>query len=180
MSYNSILVSLLVTLAINTAIADEQDIKNNLSQQRLSLSVSLNAAQASITSCKEQNISVSASVVDSNGLLTLSLRGDGASPLSMILSQRKAYTAANFLKDTTQLADLSDTAVGRSEGILMSAGGVLIKVENVVYGAIGISGAATGGKDHECAQAGLLAVTDSLKSLVPKAVELTKELDQTK
>ena len=152
-----------------SVFADEAITVNSHIQHNLSLSNALTAAQASIESCKAQGIFVSVSIVDSNGLLRVLLKADSASPLSTTLSQRKAFTAANFRKNTTLLADLSDTAVGRSEGVLMSAGGVLIKVDEVIYGAIGVSGADTGAKDDECAKAGMLAITESLKKISPKA-----------
>jgi uncharacterized protein GlcG (DUF336 family) len=153
-----------IAIALCTSLtSQEAAVASSISQQQLTLSAALQAAQASIESCKSQGIAVSVSVVDSNGLIQVKLKDDDASPLSTRLSQRKAFTAANFRKDTTLLADLSDTAVGRSEGILMSAGGVLIKVDEVTYGAIGVSGSASGAKDDECAKAGLLAITDSLK-----------------
>ena len=111
-----------IAIALCTSLTSQEAVvASSISQQQLTLSAALQAAQASIVSCKSQGIAVSVSVVDSNGLIQVKLKDDDASPLSTRLSQRKAFTAANFRKDTTLLADLSDTAVGRSEGILMSA-----------------------------------------------------------
>lgn len=174
------ILGLLALLYITPVYADNNGLENSVAQHRLSLAKALQAAEVSVVSCRKQNLNVSAAVVDSSGLLQVLLRDTNASPISTILSQRKAFTAANFLKDTTQLADLSDTAVGRSEGILMSAGGVLIKVDDVVYGAIGVSGAATGAKDDECAKAGLQAITKSLSKKAPKDSEVNKEEDDSK
>lgn len=154
--------SLSFMLSLSSGAAEDSGLANSVVQHKLSLASALQAAQVSVTSCRKQNLNISAAVVDSSGLLQVLLRDTNASPVSAALSQRKAFTAANFLKDTTQLADLSDTATGRSEGILMSAGGVLIKVDDIVYGAIGVSGAATGAQDDECARAGFMAISQSL------------------
>jgi len=163
---NKLALGLLILLSLEPLSAEDDGLKNSIAQHKLSLAIALQAAQVSVVSCRKEGLAVSAAVVDSSGLLQVLLRDTNASPISTTLSQRKAFTAANFLKDTTQLADLSDTAVGRSEGILMSAGGVLIKVDDVVYGAIGVSG--TGAKDDECARAGLEAITKSLSKQIPE------------
>lgn len=166
-----------VLFFLNASVADDNGLANSIVQHKLSLATALQAAQVSVTTCRKQNLNISAAVVDSSGLLQVLLKDTNASPVSVSLSQSKAFTAANFLKDTTQLADLSDTAVGRSKGILMSAGGVLIKVDDVVYGAIGVSGAATGAKDDECARAGFTAIAESLAKPV---AEKSKETEEAK
>ena len=174
-------VILVASLAASPTLHSEESDTANAVQHKLSLSTAIIAAKASISSCSAQGINVSVSVVDSNGLLQVLLKSDLSSPLSTTLSQRKAFTAANFRKDTTQLADRSDTAVGRSEGVLMSAGGVTIKLDDVVYGAIGVSGADTGAKDDECAKAGLLSIVDLLKKKAPAESEsIDKETDAKK
>ncbi|MGB1311516.1 MAG: GlcG/HbpS family heme-binding protein [Leucothrix sp.] len=153
---------LFVSLCLNPLWAEDDGTDNSVVEHRLSLATALRAAEISVISCRKQGLNVSAAVVDNSGLLQVLLRDTHAKPVTTSLSQRKAYTAANFSKDTTQLANLSDTAVGRTTGILMSAGGVLIKVDDVVYGAIGVSGSDTGAKDDECAKAGLLAISKGL------------------
>ena len=164
--YKCVLGVLALTLS-TTLTSEESTAVKNLTSHSLSLNSALTAAQASIENCDTQGISVSVSVVDTNGLLRVLLKADGASPLSATLSQRKAFTAANFGRNTILLADLSDTAVGRSEGVLMSAGGVLIKIDEINYGAIGVSGADSGAKDDECAKAGVSAITAILSDLKP-------------
>jgi uncharacterized protein GlcG (DUF336 family) len=168
---NKWILGLLAVSLCSPLASEDAAVVKSITQQHLTLNTALIAAQASIESCKAQGIAVSASVVDGNGLLKVMLKADTASPLSTGLSQKKAFTAANFRKDTTLLADLSDTAVGRSEGILMSAGGVLITVDEITYGAIGVSGSASGAKDDECAKAGVLAIAESLKGEPPEVEE---------
>jgi uncharacterized protein GlcG (DUF336 family) len=49
------------------------------------------------------------------------------------------------------------------EGTVGAAGGVPIRIENEVIGAIGVSGAPGGEKDEACANAGIAKLQDSLK-----------------
>lgn len=172
---------LLTLMNVGPVAAEDNGLASSVVQHHLSLATALQAAEVSVVSCRKQGIQVSAAVVDTSGLLQVLLRDTNASPISTTLSQRKAYTAANFLKDTTQLSDLSDTAVGRTDGVLMSAGGVLIKVDDVVYGAIGVSGAATGAKDDECARAGVEAIAESLaKAEAEEDESVSKSTDKSK
>lgn len=152
---------------------DNSTTKNNVQVDQLSLASAVQAAQVSINTCREAGAKVSAAVVDRNGLTQVILRDTFSSPISVELSRKKAFTAANFSKNTTQLANLSDTAVGRTDGVLMSAGGVLIKLDDTIYGAIGVSGAETGAIDDSCAKAGAKAITDAITA--DKAQALEKE-----
>lgn len=156
---------LAITLAVLVSaplIADDSEIDNTTLFSQLNLAAALEAAQTSIAECRKDSQKVSATVVDRNGLTQVILRDTHASAISSELSRKKAYTAANFSKNTTQLSDLSDTAVGRSHGVLMSAGGVLITVDNVIYGAVGVSGSSTGAKDDLCAKAGAQVIIDAI------------------
>jgi uncharacterized protein GlcG (DUF336 family) len=93
------------------------------------------------------------------------LRDTLAAHLTIEISKRKAYTAANFNAATSTLEDRADTAVGRFDDLIMSAGGVPINVGGFIYGGIGVSGAPSGETDEMCAQAGLDAVAEDLEML---------------
>ncbi|PWQ93859.1 GlcG/HbpS family heme-binding protein [Leucothrix arctica] len=168
----SLVLSLAVILTTPLIAADNSGIKNTTLFHQLSLASALEAAQSSIAECRKDTQNVSATVVDRNGLTQVILRDTNASAISSELSRKKAYTAANFQKNTTQLADLSDTAVGRSHGVLMSAGGVLITVNDIIYGAVGVSGSSTGAKDDLCAKAGAQVVIDAIIADKEQAVAL--------
>jgi uncharacterized protein GlcG (DUF336 family) len=174
--------SLALSLAIlltTPVIADDSNIENTVSLQQLSLAAALEAAQASIGECRKDSQNVSATVVDRNGLTQVMLRDTHASAISSELSRKKAYTAASFSKNTTQLADLSDTAVGRSAGVLMSAGGVLIVVGDVIYGAVGVSGSTTGATDDACARAGAEVIVNAITADKEKAIAMALEENKT-
>ena len=55
------------------------------------------------------------------------------------------------------------TAVGQFDGVLMSAGGVVINVAGTIYGAVGVSGAPSGKTDEACAKAGVAAIVEELE-----------------
>jgi uncharacterized protein GlcG (DUF336 family) len=169
-----IAIGVLTALLAGSVVADDAGIENSVLVNQLSLASAVQAAQVSISTCRKNGYQVSASVVDSFGQIQVVLRDTSASVISVELSKKKAATAANFRKNTTQIADLSDTAVGRSEGVLMSAGGVLIKLDEVIYGAVGVSGSFGGATDDTCAAAGADAIIEALKKDKEKAKAETK------
>lgn len=166
----------LFTLLTHSAIANDNGIENSILVNQLSLASAIQAAQVSISTCRKGDHKVSATVVDQYGQVQVLLRDTSASIISTELSKKKAFTAVNFRKNTIQLADLSDTAVGRTEGVLMSAGGVLIKVDEIIYGAVGVSGSSSGASDDTCAAAGAEAIIEALKN--DKAKAEAKEVEE--
>lgn len=133
------------------------------------LALALEAAQVAIETCtaKEQKIGVS--VVDSAGVLKALLATDGASPRGVQSSTNKAKTALEFKAPTSQLAEQSKTDKALADKIAANpnlnarAGGVLLKVNDEVIGAIGVGGARGSEKDEECALAGIQKVQARLK-----------------
>lgn len=158
-----IVIGILTAVLANPVFADDNGMENSVLVNQLSLASAIQAAQVSVSTCRKNGYQVSATVVDQYGQIQVALRDTSASVISVELSRKKASTAANFRKNTTQLADLSDTAVGRSDGILMSAGGVLIKVGDIIYGAVGVSGSFGGATDDTCAAAGADVIIEALK-----------------
>ena len=133
--------------------------------KRLSMETTQTMAMAAVEACREQGINVGVTVVDRNGIPQVMLRDTLAAHLTIEISKRKAYTAANFNAATSTLEDRANTAVGRFDDLIMSAGGLPINVGGFIYGGIGVSGAPSGETDEVCAQAGLDAVADDLEML---------------
>jgi uncharacterized protein GlcG (DUF336 family) len=160
---------LVTALALSIAIApvmaadDEQTMVVNI--KRLSLEMAGKMAHAAIDACRKEGISIGVTVVDRNGIPQVMLRDTLAAHLTIEISKRKAYTAANFNAVTSSLEDRANTAVGRFDDLIMSAGGVPINVGGFLYGAIGVSGAPAGETDEKCAQAGLAAIADDLEMM---------------
>lgn len=104
-------------------------------------------------------------VVDDAGNLIAFERVDGTFPASSRVAVGKAYTAASFgfatakfessiREGRTPLIDLADTL----QDFTPLKGGVPIRVDGHVVGAIGVSGAASADQDEEIALAGARAL----------------------
>ena len=157
-----LIATLALTFAISPALAEDEMVVNI---KRLSMETTQTMAMAAIEACREQGINVGVTVVDRNGIPQVMLRDTLAAHLTIEISKRKAYTAANFNAATSTLEDRANTAVGRFDDLIMSAGGLPINVGGFIYGGIGVSGAPSGETDEVCAQAGLDAVADDLEML---------------
>ncbi len=129
----------------------------------LSLEIANKMIAASIRKAQELGIRVSTTVVDEAGNLVAFARMDGASWVTIKISQGKAYTAAGFRTPTAMLAERRKTEVywadivSAHEGKMVLAGGGLpVKVGGHFAGAVGVSGGKAE-QDVECATAGVEA-----------------------
>jgi uncharacterized protein GlcG (DUF336 family) len=134
-----------------------------ISVKRLTLDTTTRIAQATIDACRDKGIQVSVTVVDRDGLVQSVMRDTVAPAISLTISRQKAFTAVNFGADTSQLVDRASTAIGRIDGLVMSAGGVVIQAAGHILGGVGVSGAPSGDTDEACARAGVDAVKDDLE-----------------
>lgn len=140
-----------------------EDAVSMVSTKRLTLPTAVKVAQAAIDHCTEKGIQIGVTVVDREGIIQVTLRDTIAAQITVPISHRKAYTAANFNSATSALGERANSPVGRAPMILMSAGGLPIVVSGSLVGAVGVSGAPAGETDEECAQAGIDAVLDDLE-----------------
>jgi uncharacterized protein GlcG (DUF336 family) len=99
-------------------------------------------------------------VVDAGGNLVAHVRMDGAWIGSIDISINKAFTSRAFDISTKELSKLTQPGddffgIHASNGgrIMIFAGGVPLKRDGKVLGAIGVSGG-SGKQDHEVAEAG--------------------------
>ncbi|MEE4411989.1 MULTISPECIES: GlcG/HbpS family heme-binding protein [Serratia] len=128
----------------------------SLSQSSISLDQATSLASAAIKSCSAKGYNVSVSVVDNAGLTRAVQRMDNAGPHTLEASYKKAYTAASSGLMTSQLLETSQKYPAASNlsdipGFLLLAGGVPVKENDKVIGAIGIGGAPNGNIDEACA-----------------------------
>jgi uncharacterized protein GlcG (DUF336 family) len=133
-----------------------------VSVKRLSLETAQRIAQGAIDACREKGIQIGVTVVDRDGVIQTQLRDTIASPITVPISFKKAYTAVNFNADTSALGERADTPIGRLDFLVMSAGGAVVQVAGALIGGVGVSGAPSGETDEECAKAGVAAVQDDL------------------
>ena len=102
-------------------------------------------------------------VVDGGGNLVSHVRMDGAWIGSIDISINKAFTSRAFDITTKDLAGNSQSGdqffgihVSNRGRIMIFAGGIPLKRDGVVVGAIGVSGG-SGDQDHQVAEAGSAA-----------------------
>src|SRR6202045_122802 len=116
---------------------------------------------------RELRVTENVAILDNGGNLKAFGRMDGAPILSIEIAQNKAYTALfgvstqdlfNFMQgDPSLLAGMPTLARVAAWG-----GGVPIKVDGEVVGAIGGRGAPTVQNDIDCARAALALVSDAV------------------
>ncbi len=126
----------------------------------LSLDGARQLADAALAEAARRNGTVAAAVVDPGGGLILFHCMDGTQPGSQDIAIMKARTAARMRRSTKLLED--SAASGRTgflslPGALLLEGGVLVRVNGELVGALGISGM-TSAEDGSIAAAALAAV----------------------
>jgi uncharacterized protein GlcG (DUF336 family) len=152
-------------LLATAAVSAEQALAPVISVKRLSLETATVIAQGAIKACRGKGIQIGVTVVDRNGIVQVALRDTLAPPVALEISKGKAVAAANFSVATSQLKDRANSPVGRTPGLVMSAGGIPVQAGGSLLGAVGVSGAPSGDTDAECAQAGIDAVIDDLEMM---------------
>lgn len=117
---------------------------------------------AAVAKAKSLGVPQVVAILDESGLLKAFCRMDGAPLISIEVSQNKAYTALlgapsqdffNRIKDDPALL----AGAPHIPRIAIFGGGLPIKIDDVVVGGIGVSGASVE-QDIACAQAGLDAI----------------------
>jgi uncharacterized protein GlcG (DUF336 family) len=126
------------------------------------------AASETVAACVRQGYHETAVVVDADGAVIATLRGDGAGIHSLDSAHDKAYTAVSFKNDTLALAERakgedSIAPLSKLPHVMFFGGGVPIRLGEEVVGAIGAAGAPGAKLDDACARAGLEKIQDRLK-----------------
>lgn len=114
---------------------------------------------AAVAKAKELGVPQVVAVLDESGLLKAFVRMDGAALVAVEVAQNKAFTAlyglpSHELFDAIKGDPAMLTSMPQVPRLTMIGGGFPIVVDNVIVGAIGVSGA-TVDQDIACAQAGL-------------------------
>ena len=135
-----------------------------LTAPRIGAALANEAVGAAVASCAAQGYNETAVLVDTDGVVQASLRGDNAGIHTLDSAHDKAYTAVTFKRDTiTMTPGETDVLMARLPHLLRAGGGVVIKSGTVVVGAIGASGAPGYPLDDACAKAGIQKIQDRLK-----------------
>ena len=128
----------------STAVAD------TLPTHRIPAALAVEAASETVAACAKQGYRETAQVVDADGVIIATIRGDGVGAHSLDSALDKAYTAASFRNDTLALAERakgedSIAPLAKLPHVMFFGGGVVIKLGDETIGAIGAAGA-PGGK----------------------------------
>lgn len=124
--------------------------------------------------CAQRGHKVVAVVVDLDGVRQAMLRGNGAPIHSLDNAYYKAYSAASLtlsrneastkeVNDRMAKAPPSTVPQTQLPNVTYAVGGVTLVAGGVAVGAIGVSGAAGGQFDEDCARAAIAKIQDRMK-----------------
>jgi len=140
-----------------------------LPTHRISAELAAQAVAEVVASCARQGYAETAVLVDADGVRQAVLRGDRAGSHTLDSAYDKAYTAASFKADTGALFERSKTVPGFANlftqlpHLMLFGGGIVIKADDEVVGAIGAAGAPGANLDEGCARAGLDKIREQLR-----------------
>jgi uncharacterized protein GlcG (DUF336 family) len=128
----------------------------------------LKAARGALERCRANGYQVTVAVTDRMGVVQVLLRDRFAGPHTTDMASAKAYTAASFRTNTTELAEATQpgrpqSGIRNRPGVAAVGGGMTIEAGGSLAGAIGVSGAPGGKEDDACAAAGIAAIRDDLE-----------------
>ena len=136
---------------------------------RIPAALALEAVGEAVAVCAKQGYAETAVLVDADGVKQALLRGDGTGAHSLDSAAGKAYTSATLKADTQAVVQRAKTdpiiasVIAKLPGMLLDGGGVVIKLNGEVIGAIAASGAPAGEIDENCARAGLEEIRSRLQ-----------------
>jgi len=155
---------LLLMLSSQWALAQEEGL---FSTRSLTPQTALEAATAALESCREAGYQVAVAVVDRMGVLQVLIRDRFAGAHTPETARRKAWTAASFRTNTSDMLELTaagnpQAGIRHLDNVAIIAGGVMIEAAGSLVGAIGVSGAPGGDLDEKCALAGIEAIEETI------------------
>jgi uncharacterized protein GlcG (DUF336 family) len=138
-----------------------------VSYKSLSTELALDVARAALAECRKRGYQAAVAVVDRFGVTQVVLRDRFAGAHTPSTATGKAWTAASFRTNTTDLVTstqpgMPQAAVRNLPGVVILGGGVAIEAGGSLVGAVGVSGGPGGDADDACAKAGIEAVRDKL------------------
>ncbi|MEV7389148.1 heme-binding protein [Streptomyces sp. NPDC091215] len=123
-------------------------------REPLSYDIAHRAAQAVLEAARADGLKVCVTVVNGSGAVKVLLKDDGAAPIGVETSRRKAYTAAVMHMPTAQFAEFGKDSHLIDGQLLAIPGGHPITTEDGdVIGGIGVGGALGATDDRLAAQA---------------------------
>lgn len=119
----------------------------------LSLDAAVRLATRAVANCAAAGYHVTATVVDRSGVTLAVARSEQAGPHTVGASAGKAFTSASGRNLTSEMARglPGNPGLANIPGYLLLAGGVPVRVNGAVVGAVGVGGAPSGLIDETCA-----------------------------
>jgi len=160
--------------ALIVAAATTAGAQGVINMPKLSAPLANELVGESVAQCAQKGYTVTAVVVDLDGVRQALLRGNGAPIHTLDNAFYKAYSAASLTlarkEDSTKaVADRMGKAAPSTvpqtplPNVTYAVGGVTIMADGKAIGAIGVSGAPGGNFDEECARAALAKIADRMK-----------------
>jgi uncharacterized protein GlcG (DUF336 family) len=151
-----------------TLIGTSASWSDALQTHRIPAALAVEAASETVAACAKQGYHETAVVLDADGAVIATVRGDGAGVHTLDSAHDKAYTSVSFKNDTLALAERakgedSIAPLAKLPHVMFFGGGVAIKLGDEVIGSIGAAGAPGAKLDDGCARAGLDKIRDRLK-----------------
>ncbi len=138
----------------------------------LPLDLAVEAASEAVHVCAERGWPVTATLVDTDGVIRVQLKGDHSTIHTRDSSFRKAYTQVTlgpvfgFDRLSAGIEKLSANpnapALASLPNVLLLAGAVAVTIDGETIGALAVGGAPGGDKDETCAAAGLMRIAARL------------------
>jgi uncharacterized protein GlcG (DUF336 family) len=168
------LVALTTALAVLVLAPIAASAQGLVTIQKLSAPLANELVGETVAACAAKGYTVTAVVVDLDGVRQALLRGNGAPIHTLDNAFYKAYSAASLTlsrkeNSTKEVAD----RIGKNPpstvpqtplpNVTYAVGGVAIKAGETTIGGIGVSGAPGGQFDEECARAALAKIKERMK-----------------
>jgi uncharacterized protein GlcG (DUF336 family) len=158
----------LLAVITATVFAAPVSSADTLQTHRIPAALAIEAVAAAVAACAQQGYHETVTVLDADGAIIATLRGDGAGIHTLDSAYDKAYTAVSFKNDTLALAERakgenSIASLAKLPHVIFFGGSIVVKLHDEVIGAIGAAGAPGAKLDDGCARAGLDQIKDRLK-----------------
>jgi uncharacterized protein GlcG (DUF336 family) len=166
-------IALLCAAALSVPLAVTAHAQDVLTTHRLPAGLAAEAASEAVAACARQGYKVTATIVDTDGVVQAVLRGDGATMTALDASRDKAYTVlmlgAPRGEDTNGAtsqrlgANASAGGLAKLAHVLLTPGAMVIRSGGEAIAAIGVGGGPGGDLDEAFAKAGLDKIGARLK-----------------
>jgi uncharacterized protein GlcG (DUF336 family) len=159
-------VHLLALAVLSSGLSLSASAQELPSTKIITLDVAQTIAHEAIAACRANGYKVTVLIVDASNVQKAFLRDDGAANATVEVARMKANSVMAFGRPSGPPANLPPGTPAPPPvlpGTINAMGGVPIKVNDQLIGAVAVSGAPGGDKDAACANAGLAKVADKLK-----------------